>query len=257
MQTFQSLVAFCYSNGPGVDGQRLICMEAVVPGGNIERTAVDSDRGVGVDRIIGGVNGENSAVDGQLPGRLNTFETCAVVLGACIQFIFLRRTARRRTALAAPLPESARKGAPRVGALFRSVHASAAGSNGKAATVYLHGGGCAQAIALCSYGKGPALDVYIAQCSIIRIFGVQPVLAGSQGKGCVCDAYIVLALKRVGSGSDVIISAGDGQGLLGGDAMSCRGCDDQAPGAVQGQIVFGKDGCIDIIFIDGGKAAAV
>ena len=56
---------------------------------------------------------------------------------------------------------------------------------------------------------------------IIRIFGVNAVLAGCDGKAAICHCYAVLSGEAMLGCGDGVCTAGNGQFILGNDAVAC------------------------------------
>ena len=99
-------------------------------------------------------------------------------------------------------------------------------------------------------GQAAAGDVYEALGGILFVLGVNAVLAGYNDQTAVRHGHAVLSGESVPGRIDNKGAAGDGQLILGNDAVSGGTVDRQASGSVQCQIRFGIDHRVNLIVID-------
>ena len=89
------------------------------------------------------------------------------------------------------------------------------------------------------------------------MLGVNAVLAGYNDQTAVRHGHAVLSCESVPGRIDNKGAAGDGQLILGDDAVSRRTVDRQASGSVQRQIRFDINHRVNIVVIDLCKCPAV
>ena len=127
----------------------------------------------------------------------------------------------------------------------------------EAAILNLQIGSGADTVAFGGNVKGSALEPDEAQSIVVVVFAVDTVFSGDDGEIGVHDAHVVLSGQTVGGAVDVVDAAGDLQRILGHDAVTCRGGDDENAAAVQGQVILGEDHGVDVVSVNGREGAAV
>ena len=126
---------------------------------------------------------------------------------------------------------------------------SAAGANGKFPVLHQQAVSGAEAIASGGDIKPAVPNKEEPKLAVVVVFRVDAVLAGYNGVASVGDPDTVLTADAMLLGTDGIAAAGKHQVILGDNSVSCLGLDRQAPGAIQGQIRFGKDDRIDAVAV--------
>ena len=86
---------------------------------------------------------------------------------------------------------------------------------------------------------------------------MEAVLAGSDGKGSVGNTECVFAGQTMTGGFNGVSPSGYDEIILGNNSVSCLGADGEGSASVEGQIGFGKDDGVQIVFVDGDVRSAI